>query len=207
MVYTDLVVLRRPLACVRCRLQPPLVLRERKEVLALVALRDTNDRRDKLQQERRVQLEQRRVKVVEEVQDKTLDMRTIVILGISSAYTLATFLFAQAHLIRHDHQLAVPQARDVRVVLVVLQTQDLLDVLNLLVLHDLVVASFPDVEQLAAQGEDAVVVATDDTETSDGERLGGVSFGQDERAVLRILRAGVVGVGELGKTGKAANAC
>ena len=88
-----------------------------------------------------------------------------------------------------------------------LQTQDLLDVLNLLVLHDLVVASFPDVEQLAAQGEDAVVVATDDTETSDGERLGGVSFGQDERAVLRILRAGVVGVGELGKTGKAANAC
>ena len=85
-----------------------------------------------------------------------------------------------------------------------LQPHNLLNILDLLVLHDLVVPGFADVQQLATQGEDTVVVATDDAEASDGESLGGVSFGKDEGAVLRVLRAGVVGIGELGEAGKTA---
>lgn len=48
-----------------------------------------------------------------------------------------------------------------------LQAENLLDTLNLLVLHDLVVLGFSNVEELATKWEDTVVVTTDDTKTSD----------------------------------------
>ena len=83
-----------------------------------------------------------------------------------------------------------------------LQAKDLLDVLDLLVLHDLLVLGVADIEQLSAQREHAEVVATDDAEPGDGERLGGVSFGEDERALLRLPGPGVVGVGQLGQAGE-----
>ena len=75
-----------------------------------------------------------------------------------------------------------------------LQPQDLLDVLNLLILHDLVVPRLADVEDFTAQGKDAKVVAADHVQASDSKRLGRVSFCQNERAVLRVLCPGVVGV-------------
>ena len=80
---TDLVVLRLPLVRVRRVLKPLLVLGDGEEVDLLVPLRDTDDGRDELDQELG-HLQQGRVEVVEVVQNKTLDMRTIVILGRAS---------------------------------------------------------------------------------------------------------------------------
>lgn len=42
------------------------------------------------------------------------------------------------YLISHNHESSVSQTHSVRIVFIVLQAHDLLDVLNFLVLHDLV---------------------------------------------------------------------
>ena len=86
-----------------------------------------------------------------------------------------------------------------------LEAHDLLDVLDLLVLHDLVVLRLAHVEKLAAQREDPKVVTADDTEPGHGKRLGGISFGQYERALGRVARPGIVCVRELRDTGEAAD--
>ena len=98
------------------------------------------------------------------------------------------------NLISHDHELAVSKIARILVVFVVLQTKNLLDILDLLVLHDLVVFSLANVQQLSTQREDTVVVATDDTKTRHSQGLGRVSFRQNESTVSSILRPSVVGV-------------
>jgi hypothetical protein len=57
-----------------------------------------------------------------------------------------------------------------------LQTHDFLDILYLLVLHDLVMLRLAHVQELAAQREDTEVVTSNYAETSYRERLGGVTF-------------------------------
>jgi hypothetical protein len=109
---------------------------------------------------------------------------------------------ASTHLISHDHELPISQAPHIRILLVVLKTHNLLDILDLLVLHNLIVLRLAHVEKLAAQREDAKVVTPDDTESSHGERLGRVSFGQYKRAPRCVARSGVVCVRELGDTSK-----
>lgn len=79
------------------------------------------------------------------------------------------------------------------------QTQNLLDVLDLLVLHDLVVTRLTDVQDLTAQRENSKVVSPDDVQTGDGKCLGGVSFREDESAVLGVLGTGIVSIGKFGK--------
>ena len=68
---------------VRRLFEPFLVLRNREEVDLLVSFRDTDDRSDELDQELR-DLEQRGIEVIKVVENETLDMRTIVILGRAS---------------------------------------------------------------------------------------------------------------------------
>ena len=68
-----------PLVRIRRVLQPLLVLRDSEEVDLLISLRNTDDGRDKLDEEFG-NLEQRGVEVIQVVQDKTLDMRTVMIL-------------------------------------------------------------------------------------------------------------------------------
>ena len=106
----------------------------------------------------------------------------------------------ETDLIGHDHELSVTKITRILVVLIVLQTKNLLDILNFLVLHDLVVLRFPNVEQLATEREDAIVVATDDTESRYRKRLGRVSFCQDERAVSGLPRSSVVSIGQFRKS-------
>ena len=69
-----------PLVRVRRLFEPFLVLRNREEVDLLVSFRDTDDRRNELDQELR-NLEQRRIEVIEVVENETFDVRTIVILS------------------------------------------------------------------------------------------------------------------------------
>ena len=127
--------------------------------------------------------EQRRPVAVDEVDDEALDVRAVVVL------------------VGHDHQVAVAQRLvrgRIRVVLALLQPEDLLELRDLLVRHDGRVVGVAHVEQLAAQREDAIVVATDNGEAGDGEGLGRVTLGDDERALVAILAARLVGVVELG---------
>ena len=139
-----------------------------------------DDRRDELEQEAR-DLEQRRVEVVEKVHDQALDVAPVVVL------------------VRHDHQVPVPQRLGAVVDLAVLQAQDLLDVLDLGVAGHGRRRRVAHVEQLAAQREHAEAVAAGDRQPADHERLGRVALGQDQRAVLRVAPAGVVGVHQLGQ--------
>ena len=46
--------------------------------------------------------------------------------------------------------------------------------------------------------EDPVVVSPDDAEPADGQRLGAIPLGEDERAQVAVAGAGLVGVIELG---------
>ena len=103
-------------------------------------------------------------------------------------------------MISHDHELPIPKVVGIPVVLVVLETKNLLDVLNLLVLHDLVVLRVADVEKLSTQWEDTIVVPTNDTQSSNCKRLGGVSFRQDKRTVAGLPSTGIIGIRQLWKT-------
>jgi hypothetical protein len=95
----------------------------------------------------------------------------------------------------------VPQPLRRLVDLPLLQSHNLLDVLDLGVVDKLRSRSLSDVEKLSSQREDTEVISTDDVQTGNGESLGRVSFRQDEGAVLALLRSGVVGVFELEDTG------
>lgn len=75
---------------------------------------------------------------------------------------------AFTHLISHDHELPISQARHVRIILVVLKTHNLLDILDLLIFHNLIVLRLAHVEKLAAQREDAKVITPDNTKSSHG---------------------------------------
>jgi hypothetical protein len=115
--------------------------------------------------------------VVQKVDEQTFNVRTIVVLHTHALNThTQRGVEKPTHLIRHYHELTVPQALDIRIVLVVLKTHDFLDVLYLLVLHDLVVFRLAHVQEFAAQREDTKVVAPNYAEASHGKRLGGVTF-------------------------------
>ena len=119
---------------------------------------------------------------MQEVDDQALDVRAVVIL------------------VGHDHQVAIPKrlARGrVRVVLALLQPDDLLELRYLLVVHDRRVRRVAHVEELATQREDAIVVASDDCEPRDRKRLGRVPLGDDESAHVPVPPARLVGVVEL----------
>ena len=71
------------------RLQPLLVLRNSKKIPPLISLRNAYNRRNELDEEAR-DLEERRVEVVEEIDEETLDMAAVVILhnAHTSVYAL-----------------------------------------------------------------------------------------------------------------------
>jgi hypothetical protein len=104
------------------------------------------------------------------------------------------------YLIGHNHKPSVSQAADIRVVFVMLQSHDLLDVLNFLVLHDLVMSSLSNVEELSSKGENTVTVASNNSKTGHCQCFGGVSFREDESTIPRVPGAGIVGIAELRKT-------
>ena len=140
-----------------------------------------DDGRDELLEEGQTQ--QRRPVVMEKVDEQTFDVRSVLIL------------------IGHDHQSTVAQGFQVGFVLVlflVLQSENLDQIVDFCVFQDLLVGGFADVEQFTLERENAVLVATDDTQSGDGQRFGRVSFRQDQRAVDRVLGSGVVGVLQFG---------
>ena len=193
MTFQDLVVLRVPLVRVWCLFQPLLILGNSEEVDALLALGDlrecvresiftrnvhttySNDGRHELHQKVR-DLQQRREEVIQKVNEETFNVRTIVVLRTPTLKQTLRGAEKPTHLIRHYHELTVPQALDIRIILVVLETHDFLDTLDLLVLHDLVVLCLAHVQELATQREDTKVVTPNYAETSHRERLGGVTF-------------------------------
>jgi hypothetical protein len=57
------------------------------------------------------------------------------------------------------------------------------------------------VEELAAQREDAILITANDTEAADGQSFGRVSLSEDQSALLRAAAPGIVCIVQLG------NAC
>mmetsp|Transcript_2795 Transcript_2795/g.7232 ORF Transcript_2795/g.7232 Transcript_2795/m.7232 type:complete len:330 (-) Transcript_2795:1332-2321(-) len=174
------------LAVVSCLL-PGLVLWHRVEAHYIPALARLHNGREELLEEAG-QLCQRWPPRVDQVYQQALDVGAVVIL------------------IRHDHDGAVPEALQLLVVLAVqVEAHDLDDVLDLCVPHHLLQRRISDVEHLAAQREDAEFVPTDDAEARNGQRFGGVSLRQDQRALPRVLAARVVGVLQLRHAGESSD--
>jgi hypothetical protein len=154
--------------------------------------------------------------VVKVVDEETLDVRSIVILSqakgggsggdedLSDSPSGGMATGKEAHLVGHDHEAAVAELFAVRVDLAVLEAHDLADVLNLSVAGELGGRRLADVEKLSTEREDTVLVPADDVKAGDGERLGRVSLGQDERAFLALWPARPVGVGQLEDAGNPA---
>jgi hypothetical protein len=182
---THLVVLRVPPFAVIVLRLPLFVLGHGVEAVLLLSLPYLDDRGDELDQKVR-NLQQRGVEVIQEVDDQTFDMRTIVIL------------------IGHDHEVTVSQTVDRGVGLTVFQPENFLDVGQLDVFCDLIVTGFSHVKQFSTQGENTVVVSTDHSQTGDGESFGGVSFRKNQGTSLSVPSSRVVGIFQLDDTGNTA---
>lgn len=182
---THLVVLRVPTFAIVVLSLPLFVLRHSVEAVFLLSLPYLDDRGDELDQKVR-NLQQRGVEVIQEVDDQTFDMRTIVIL------------------IGHDHKVTISQTVDRGVGLTVFQSKDLLDMGQLDVFGDLIVTGFSHVEQFSSQRENTVVVSTNHSQTGDGESFRRVSFRQDQGTSLSVPSSSVVGIFQLDDTGDTA---
>ncbi len=78
-----------------------------------------------------------------------------------------------------------------------LETENLHDVTELDVVHDLLVRGLSNVEGLSLEREDAVAIPSDDRKTAHRQRFGRISLREDERALVGVLAAGFVGVVQL----------
>ena len=65
---------------------------------------------------------------------------------------------------------------------------------------NLFVRSFANIEEFTLEREDPISVSADDSETGDGQSLRRISLRQNQRAIARVFRSGVVGVIQFGDT-------
>lgn len=72
-----------------------------------------------------------------------------------------------SHLIRHDHEVPIPERLGVLVHLAVLQPHDLLDETDLCVVRDLLRAGVAHVEQLPPERKHAILITAHDAQTAD----------------------------------------
>ena len=79
-----------------------------------------------------------------------------------------------------------------------LEAHNLLDILNLLVLHDLVVFRFSNIEKFAAQWEYTEIVSANNTKASDGQGFGRISFREDQCTISTMLCTSIIRVCKFG---------
>lgn len=96
--------------------------------------------------------------------------------------------------------MAISQTVSCRIILSVLQPENLLDMLNLRVLDNLLVPSFSNVEKFSSEREDAVIISSDHTQPRNSEGFGRIPFSQDKSASLGVAAPGVIGVLEFDYT-------
>ena len=92
--------------------------------------------------------------MVDEVDEKTFDVRTIVIL------------------ISHDEQSSISQSIDILIFRSDLDSQDLDDILNLCIIHDLLVGCLPDIHKFAFERKDTESISSHDFNASKRQTLG-----------------------------------
>mmetsp|Transcript_1640 Transcript_1640/g.3182 ORF Transcript_1640/g.3182 Transcript_1640/m.3182 type:complete len:238 (-) Transcript_1640:1226-1939(-) len=172
---------------------PSLVLRNAIKHFTLLGLGGHHNRRNKLLNETLIVLRskqllphQLRPFAMEQIDHQALDMRAIRIL------------------IRHDHHLAIAQLLHRFLIVIfpaVLQTQNLLEIVDLGVLVDLSTRRIAHVEQFTLEREDAIesVTAGQLGDAGHCQRLGRQSLSHDQRAVRRSTRAGIECVINLGR--------
>mmetsp|Transcript_9905 Transcript_9905/g.27630 ORF Transcript_9905/g.27630 Transcript_9905/m.27630 type:complete len:414 (+) Transcript_9905:2738-3979(+) len=181
---TFVVLALPPLPAVRAPL-PLLELREREEtffvlpIITLLAFFPHLDDGSGEFLQKTIHLHQRRPPMVYQVDQQTLDVGAVVVL------------------VRHQHDGTVPEPLRGIVLLPRVQTHDLQQILDLGVACDLFEVCVPDIQHLALERKDTILVSTDDAQASDRQRLGRITLRQDQRAVLRVLAARIVGVLQL----------
>lgn len=94
----------------------------------------------------------------------------------------------------------ISQTVNTGIVLVVLQTQNLLDMLDFLIFYNLVVTSFANVEKFTSERENAIFIASDNCKAGNSESFGRISFRQNESAVLGVPAASIVRIFKLYNT-------
>mmetsp|Transcript_121800 Transcript_121800/g.289582 ORF Transcript_121800/g.289582 Transcript_121800/m.289582 type:complete len:416 (-) Transcript_121800:1242-2489(-) len=174
------VVLDFPPCAILGLLLPLLVLNHREKLLHLPVFGCFDNWCDELLQKTFVVSEQVRPKVVEEVDQKSLNVRPIIVL------------------IGHNHHLAVAQI--LRSLLVKGQAQDLHNVHGLFILGQRLLIDFPHVQQLPSKRKDPVFVSTEDCQTGHRQRLGAVTFCENQGALLGQLPSCFVCIFQLWNT-------
>lgn len=159
-------------------LLPVLVLHDILERQDLLALRCLDNRSRHVGEEPR-DGDELMPELVEEVDEKTPDVRAILVL------------------IRHDHHGAVAKARETGLLGTTHETQDLLEFGDLLRMLNASIRSVLDVEELATKRLDAVVLALFLRETGESHRLSRISLRENERTLLALNGARLESIIEL----------
>ncbi len=118
--------------------------------------------------------------MVQKVNDEALDVAAVVVL------------------IRHDHELSIPEAAHVLVIFPELKPHDLHDILNFFVFHDLSVIRFTNIQRLPFQRENTVGVAANNCESTDSEGFGTIPFREDQRAEFALRSSSQIRIFEFG---------
>ncbi len=116
---------------------------------------------------------------VEEIHEKALDVRSIQIL------------------ICHHHYTTVAKRLEIGVHLLLLESQDLLDSSELLILAELVGTHIAHVQHLTLEGEDTPTLAPNDLEAGDCTGSSRISLCENKCALRRLVRAGQKSIDEL----------
>src|SRR6056300_1602888 len=150
---------------------------ERLGIGTLGRLDDWGDHRN-----HKVQLEETGPEIMNHIEDKTHNVRPIVI-GVS-----------------HDHEATIAKLGNTRIFLPLLETQDLLEIVELLVRCELCNRDIPHILTLTAKWEYTIVITTNYRETRDSQSLRRITLGHNEGAFPRLCSSCFVGVIQLGNT-------
>ena len=101
-------------------------------------------------------------------------------------------------LISHYHQMAISKAFRVGVLLLVLQSHEILDVLYFGILRDLIDRSVSHVEQLSTKGKHTKKIWSGHRSSGHCKAFCGISFGEDQRTLITFLSASFVCVDQFG---------
>src|SRR6056300_863392 len=120
---------------------------------------------------------------MDHIEDETLDMGSIVVC------------------VCHNHQAPVSKFGDTCVLLSLLETQDLLEIIELLVRSELCNRDISDILALTPKWEYTVMIPTNNRETGNSEGLRRITLCDDESTLPRLCRTSLVRVIQFGDPG------
>lgn len=124
--------------------------------------------------------------VVDEVDDKTLDVRTVLILN--KPYKRQHL---NLYLISHNHNFPIAQRFHLLfgciLEFVVVDSKNFNQRVDLSIVHELLVTAFSNVQHFTTQWKNSVTITSNDPEPGNCQRFCGISFCEDECTEVRVL--------------------